>query len=112
MKRGLILGGNFLQLSAIRRAKELGYYVICANSFVDCMGRDYCDEFHQIDTTSADEIMKVVVCSKADGLLSYASDVAALPAAIVCEKLNLPTNLSQSVEILTKKHLFCSFLRK
>lgn len=45
-----------------------------------------------------------------DGILAYASDPAALPAAMVAEKLGLPTNPSESVAVLGVKHKFRQFL--
>lgn len=43
--------------------------------------------------------------------MAYASDPAALPAAIVCERLGLPTNPSEVVAILGVKHRFRDFLK-
>lgn len=48
---------------------------------------------------------------KVDGILAYASDPAALPAAMVAEKLGLPTNPSESVAVLGVNISFGSFGR-
>ena len=95
-KRILMLGGNFLQISAIERAKELGYYVITADYLPDNPGHKYSDEYHNVSTTDKEGIYKLAKELKVDGILSYASDVSAPAAAYACEKLGLPTNPYES----------------
>ena len=46
------------------------------------------------------------------GILPYASDPAALTAAIVSTRLSLPTNPVEAVEILGTKHKVRNFLQK
>ena len=59
-----------------------------------------------------EKIVEIVKEEKVDGILAYASDPAALPAAIVSERLGLPTNPAKSVEILGLKHPWRQFLQK
>lgn len=110
MKKILLLGGSSQQLVAIRAAKEMGYYTVLCDYLSDNPGQYESDKFYQVSTTDVDAVYKVAIEEKIDGILAYASDPAALPAAIVAEKLGLPTNPVKSVEILGIKHKFRDFL--
>lgn len=112
MKKIMMLGGNFFQMSAIIRAKELGYYVISVDYLPDNPGHKYADEYHNISTIDKEAVLKLAQQLKIDGILSYASDVSAPTAAYVAEKLNLPTNPYDSVMILTHKDLFRQFMNE
>lgn len=112
MKKILMLGGNFLQMTAIKRAKELGYYVISVDYLPDNPGHKYSDEYHNISTIDKEAVLKLAEEKKVDGILSYASDVSAPTAAYVAEKLGLPTNPYASVMTLTHKDQFRAFMRK
>ena len=112
MKRILMLGGNVLQMTAIKRAKELGYYVISADYLPDNPGHKYSDEYHNISTIDKDAILALAEKKCVDGILSYASDISAPTAAYVSEKLGLPTNPYSSVMVLTHKDRFRAFMRE
>lgn len=111
MKKILFMGGNILQAAAARRAKELGYRTICVDMVPNCPGADCADEFFNISTTDIPAVLALAREKQIDGVLSYASDVSAYTAAVVCEDLGLPTNPAESVKILTNKDLFRAFLR-
>lgn len=110
MKKILLLGGSAQQVVAIEKAKELGYYTVLCDYLPDNPGRYVADKFYQVSTTNVDAVYDVAVQEQIDGILAYASDPASLPAAIVAERLNLPSNPVNSVEILGVKHRFRKFL--
>lgn len=109
-KKILLLGGSAQQLVAIRAAKELGYYTIVCDYLPNNPGQYEADKFYSISTTDINAVYEVAKNEEVDGILAYASDPAALPAAIVAEKLGLPTNPAKSVEILGLKHPWRQFL--
>ncbi len=111
-KRLLMLGGADIQVSAIKKAKEKGIYVITCDYLPDNPGHQFADEYHNISTTDKEAILEAASHLKIDGILAYASDPAALTAAYVAEKLNLPTNPYSVVEIMSRKDLFRDFLRQ
>lgn len=112
MKKILLLGGSSQQVIAIKTAKELGYYTILCDFLSNNPGQYVADKFYLISTTDKQSVLEVAKSEKIDGILAYASDPAALTAAYVAEKLNLPSNPYKSVEILSQKHLFRNFLKK
>lgn len=112
MKKIMMLGGNAFQLSATKRAKELGYYVISVDYLPDNPAHKFADEYHNVSTTDKDAVLALAKELKIDGILSFASDVSAPTAAYVAEALGLPTNPYEAVMILTHKDLFRDFMTK
>lgn len=100
------------QIPAIRRAKELGLYVITCDYLPTNPGHKFSDEYVNVSTTDLDGILKVAQEKQIDGIVAYASDPAAPTAAYVAEKMGLPGNPYQSVKVLTEKDLFRRFLKE
>lgn len=111
-KKILMLGGSAQQVPAILKAKELGYFTVLIDYLPDNPGQKEADKWYQESTTDIEAVYNIAKEEKVSGILPYASDPAALPAAVVCEKLGLPTNPAKSIEILGVKHKFREFLGK
>ena len=112
MKKVLLLGGNYFQMTATLAAKKLGYYVISVDYLPDNPAHKYADEYHNISTIDKEAVLKLAQEKKIDGIVSYASDVSAPTAAYVAEKMGLPTNPFDAVMTLTHKDLFRQFMKK
>ena len=110
MKKLLLLGGSAQQVIAINTAKRLGYYTVLCDFLTDNPGQYAADRFYLVSTTDKDAILKVAIKEQIDGIVAYASDPAAPTAAYVSEKLGLPGNPYESVEILCNKDKFRAFL--
>ena len=110
MKKILLLGGSAQQIVAINAAKELGYYTVLCDYLPDNPGQYVADKYYSASTTDIGAVYRIAKDEKVDGILAYASDPAALPAAIVAERLGLPTNPAKSVEILGLKYPWRRFL--
>lgn len=110
VKKILLLGGSAQQVIAIKAAKHLGYYTILCDYLPDNPGQYEADQFYLISTTDKDAVLELAQKEKIEGVLAYASDPAAPTAAYVAEKLELPGNPFESVEILCNKDRFRKFL--
>jgi len=110
MKRVLMLGGSTVQVCAIQKAKEMGLYVIDCDYLPDNPGQYVADESYLISTTDKEAVLALAQKVKPDGVVCYATDVAAPTAAYVCEKLGLPTHPYESVTILSNKDKFRDYL--
>lgn len=110
MKKILLLGGSEQQIVAIETAKKLGYFTILCDFLSDNPGQFHADRFYLISTTDKEEVLKIAKSEQINGILAYASDPAAPTAAYVAEKMGLPGNPYDSVNILCNKDLFRSFL--
>jgi len=108
----MFLGGSTQQIPAIKYAKKQGYYTILCDYLPNNPGQNFSDEFHCVSTTDKETILTVAKKTNIDGIVAYASDPAAPTAAYVGNKLKLPSNLYESVLILSRKDLFRKFLRK
>ncbi len=108
----LMLGGSMQQVPAIEKAREMGLRTVLIDYLPDNPGQFAADKWYAESTTDIEAVMRIALAEKADGILAYASDPAALPAAIVAQKLGLPTNPPESVEILGVKHKFREFLKE
>lgn len=111
-KRILFLGGSKFQIPPILYAKEQGHYVITCDYLPDNPGHTFADEYHNVSTTDKDAILKLAKMLNVDGIVAYASDPAAPTQAYVGNKLGLPSNPYESVEILARKDYFRDFLAK
>lgn len=111
MRKILLLGGSAQQIVAIEKAKELGYYTVLCDYLLDNPGQYIADKYYPVSTTDCESLYSIAKNEQVEGILAYASDPAALPAAIVAEKLNLPTNPVESVKILGLKHHWRNFLK-
>lgn len=112
MKKILMLGGSAQQVPAIIAAKEAGYLTVLIDYLSDNPGQHVADKWYQESTTDIETVYHIAKEEEVSGILPYASDPAALPAAIVAERLGLPTNPAKSIEILGVKHKFRKFLQE
>lgn len=110
MKRILFLGGAPTQIPPIKYALEQGHYVITCDYLPENPGHKLAHEYSNVSTTDKDAVLALAQKLKIDGIVAYASDPAAPTAAYVSEKLGLPGNPYESVEILARKDLFRKFL--
>ena len=111
-KRILFLGGSQFQIPPIKYAKEQGHYVITCDYLPDNPGHKYANEYHNVSTTDKDAVLELAKKLNIDGIVAYASDPAAPTQAYVGNKLGLPSNPYESVQILARKDLFRAFLKK
>lgn len=112
MKKVLMLGGSMYQTYAIKEAVNLGYYVITCDYLPENPGHKFAHEYHNVSTTDKEAVLNLARKLKVDGIVAYASDVAAIPAAYASEKLGLPTSPYESVRILSTKDLFRKYLKE
>lgn len=107
-----MLGGSLSQLSAIKKAREMGCYIIVCDTNEDAPGKQYAHEFYNISTTDKEAVLKLAKSLHIDGIVCYAADSGAPTVAYVAEKLGLPSHPYKSVEILTNKDLFRKFQKE
>ncbi|MGG0657029.1 ATP-grasp domain-containing protein [Rummeliibacillus pycnus] len=110
MKKLLILGGSFIQIPIIKKAREMGHYVITCDYREDNPGHKFAHEYHDVSFTDNEAVLALAKKLQIDGITCYTSEPAAATAAYVAEKLGLPTNPYKSVEILSNKDLYREFL--
>ena len=112
MKKVMLLGGNYYQMTATKAAKKLGCHVISVDYLPDNPAHKFADEYYNVSTIDKEAVLDLAKKLKIDGIVSYASDVSAPTAAYVAEQLGLPTNPYESVVTLTHKNLTRKFMEE
>jgi biotin carboxylase len=110
MKRLLILGGSDTIIPYIKKAREMGCYVITCDNRPDDPGNQFSHEYHNVSILDQEGVLRLAESLKIDGITVFNYDPGAQTAAYVAEKLGLPTNPYRTVETLTRKDLFRAFL--
>lgn len=111
MKKLMILGGSRYVIPVIKKAHELGIYVITCDYLPDNIGHKYADEYRNVSIIEKDKVLAVAQELQIDGIVSFATDPGVVTAAYVAEKMGLPFQGSyESTCILQDKGLFRKFL--
>lgn len=90
MKKLLIIGASILQLPAIKKAKEAGYYTVVADFNPKAIGIPFADEFHCVSTIDIEGITKLAEDIRPDGIMTLATDMPMRALAAATSKLGLP----------------------
>ncbi len=110
-KKLMILGGTRYAIPLIKRAHELGIYVITCDYLPDNIAHKYSDKFCDASVIDKDAVLDYAIKENIDGIVSFACDPGVVSAAYVAEKLNIPfQGPYESVNILQDKGLFREFL--
>lgn len=104
-KKIAIIGGSYLQLPAVLKAKELGYEVHCFAWRDGAVCEDYTDYFYPISIIEKEKILQECVRIGIDGITTIASDVAVLTVNYVASHMGLISNPDEYSETTTNKYL-------
>ena len=108
----LILGAGYMQLNAIRKAKEKGYTVIVADYLPDAPGKKLADYSEMTSTFDIAGNIEIARKHKVDGVFTIGTDQPVLTAARVAEALDLPGMISSltALRATNKKYMKKVFL--
>ena len=110
MKRVLIIGASILQLPAIRKAKDLGYYVGVADYNPNAIGIPEADEYFNVSTIDIDGVVKAAQTFKPDGIMTLATDMPMRAVAKACEVCGLPgISLDTAIKATDKGEMIKAF---
>ncbi|MEG2073286.1 MAG: ATP-grasp domain-containing protein [Angelakisella sp.] len=90
----MILGGGNCQLSAVRRAKALGHYVILADYTDAPPAAPFADEHLKISSFDTDACLAAARTHGVDGIMTLGTDQPVYTAAAVANALGLPSCIS------------------
>ena len=112
-KKLMILGGHYYLKPLIKKAHELGLYVITVDYLPDNPAHKYSDEYHNVSVIDKEVVLSLAKQLNINGIISFVNDVAVVTAAYVAEKMNLPFQCSyEAAKILQDKGLFREFLSR
>ena len=112
MKRLLILNGSLSEITLIKKAKELGFYVITSGNAPNLIGHQFADEYIPADYSDKESILQLVKKNQIDRIVSCANDFGVITASYVAEQLGWPGHDSyENAVLLHQKDKFKSFIQ-
>ena len=104
-KRLLVLAAGILQVPVIKKAKEMGIYVIAADGDSDAVGLKYADKAIVVNITSEEDVLKVAQEEHIDGVIHPCSEVSMNVMGRLNDELGLSGITREQAIRATNKHL-------
>lgn len=105
MKKLLVLAAGILQVPIIKRAHELGYYVIAADGDPNAVGLQYADKQIVANIVNEDEMLAIAREEKIDGVIHPCSEVSMNVMGRINDELGLSGISKDQAIRATNKHL-------
>lgn len=104
MKKILIVGAGFLQTFVIKKARELGYYVLAVDGNPNAEGFEYANEYKHINIVDEHACFEYAKEKNIDGVMTAATDFGVLTAAYIAQRMGLPGLNYQSAKLIKNKY--------
>lgn len=104
-KKLLVLAAGILQVPVIKKAKDMGIYVIAADGDPDAVGLKYADKAIVVNITSEEDVLKVAREEKIDGVIHPCSEVSMNVMGRLNDELGLSGITREQAIRATNKHL-------
>lgn len=104
-KKLLVLAAGILQVPIIKRAREIGYYVIAADGDPNAVGLQYADKQIVANIVNEDEMLAIAREEKIDGVMHPCSEVSMNVMGRINDELGLTGVSRQQAITATNKHL-------
>lgn len=104
-KRLLVLAAGILQVPVIKKAKEMGIYVIAADGDSNAVGLKYADKAIVVNITSEEDLLKVAHEEHIDGVIHPCSEVSMNVMGRLNDELGLSGITKEQAIRATNKHL-------
>lgn len=105
MKKLLVLAAGILQVPVIKKAKEMGVYVIAADGNANAVGLKLADKSIVANITSEEDMLKVARQEKIDGVIHPCSEVSMNVMGRINDELGLSGISHESAICATNKQL-------
>lgn len=105
MKKLLVLAAGILQVPVIKRAREMGYYVIAADGNPNACGLKYADKAICANITSATDMVNIAMDERIDGVIHPCSEVSMNVMGRINDELGLSGISEEQAMRATNKHL-------
>lgn len=103
-KRLLVLAAGILQVPIIKRAHEMGYYVIAADGDPEACGLQYADKSIVANITSEEDMLRVACEEHIDGVIHPCSEVSMNVMGRINDELGLSGISKEQAIRATNKH--------
>ena len=114
-KRLLILGGSRISCEIVKRAQEMGIYVMVTDWYPieKSPAKQIADEAFLVSTADVDAVVQLIKEKKVDGVFTGFTDSVLPYYARICEKAGLPCyGTEEQFEIMINKRKYKELCRK
>lgn len=112
MKKLLVLAAGILQVPVIKRAREMGYYVIAADGNPNAVGLQYADKQICANITDEEEMLEIAKREEIDGVIHPCSEVSMNVMGRIHDEMNLSGVSRKQAVVATNKHLMREAFKK
>jgi biotin carboxylase len=112
MEKILIICGGIHQIPLIKKAKELGFYVINSNLYENSPAFPFADETVVLDVLDVEGNYLYAQSHQVKGIVSDQSELSVKTVAEVSERLGLQTITLQNATLFTDKYDMRDFCKK
>lgn len=89
----------------MEKAKELGLRTVCFAWPQGAVCKDVCDVFYPVSITEKEQILRICIDEKIDGICTIGSDISAPTVAFVAERMGLTANSYEAAVRANNKYL-------
>lgn len=105
MKKLMVLAAGILQVPIIKKAKEMGHYVIAADGDANAIGLKYADKAVVANITDKKMMLQIAQDEKIDGVIHPCSEVSMSVMGYINDSMGL-SGISEKMAVkATNKHL-------
>lgn len=104
-KRLLVLAAGILQVPVIKKAKDMGIFVIAADGDPEAVGLKYADKAIVVNITSEEDVLRVAREERIDGVIHPCSEVSMNVMGRLNDELGLSGITREQAIRATNKHL-------
>ena len=105
MKKLLVLAAGILQIPIIKKAREMGYYVIAADGNPEAIGLPLADKAVVANITNEEEMLRIAREENVDGVIHPCSEVSMNVMGRINDELGLSGITRETAIQATNKHL-------
>ena len=105
MKKLLVLAAGILQVPVIKKAKEMGVYVVAADGDPNAVGLKLADKPIVVNITSEEDMLRVALEEQVDGVIHPCSEVSMNVMGRINDELGLSGISREAAIRATNKHL-------
>ena len=105
MKKLLVLAAGILQVPVIKKAREMGYYVIAADGNPDANGLTFADKAIVANIIDEEVMLQIACEEQVDGVIHPCSEVAMNVMGRINDELSLSGISRETAIRATNKHL-------
>lgn len=104
-KKLLVLAAGILQIPVIKKAKEMGIYVIASDGDANAIGFQYADKAIHTDITNEKTMLEIAYNENIDGVIHPCSEVSMNVMGRINDELGLSGITREQAITATNKHL-------